>query len=250
MSPGQVDTGIMRALIDVKFDGAPVRAKIQEVRVQDSVALPAAFSITFAPADLSRGDDPLGVEAPRPKLGTAVEIRLGAPKAKSPEKVFDGEVTALEPSYGPEGIRLVVSGYARSHRLHLGRKTRTFQKMKASQIVSKIAGEVALRARVDDTKVNLDFMQQNNETNYEFVTRLASMYDLEALVDGRDLVLRSVEKTVGQELQLEYGENSTNGSATRLHSFYPRASAAQQVDGVTVHSWDPKKKQTIEGRAK
>jgi len=245
-----VDTGVMLALLGVRFDGVTVEpGRMQEVRVQDSLALPAAFSITYAPADLSRGDDPLGVGTPKPKLGTAVEIGLGAPTSNATLKVFDGEITALEPNYGPDGIRLVVSGYARSHRLHRGRKTRTFQKMKASQIISKLAREAGLRAQVDDTKVTLEFVQQNNETDYEFVRRLASMYDLEALVDGKALVVRSLGANVGQELQLEYGENSSNGSATRLHSFYPRASTAQQVSRVTVHAWDPKQKQAVQGQA-
>lgn len=244
-----VDKGIMLALVDVKFDGVAVRPGVmQEVRVQDSLALPAAFSITFAPADLSRGDDPLGVEAPKPKLGTAVEIRLGAPAARRPVKVFDGEVTALEPSFGADGIRLVASGYARSHRLHRGRKTRTFQQMTTSQIVQKLAGEVGLTAKVDATNPMHDFFQQNNETDYEFIKRLASMHDFEAFVDGRNLVFQGVDKP-GEELELEYGENSTNGSATRLHSFFPRVSAAQQVSKVTVRSWDPKTKDKIEEQA-
>jgi uncharacterized protein involved in type VI secretion and phage assembly len=244
-----VDKGIMLALVDVKFDGVAVRPGVmQEVRVQDSLALPAAFSITFAPADLSRGDDPLGVEAPKPTLGTAVEIRLGAPAARSPVKVFDGEVTALEPSFGADGIRLVASGYARSHRLHRGRKTRTFQQMSTSQIVEKLAGEVSLAAKVDATSSVHDFFQQNNETDYEFIKRLASMHDYEAFVEGRNLVFQTIEDT-GEELELEYGENSTNGSATRLHSFFPRVSAAQQVSNVMVRSWDPEQKEKIEEQA-
>jgi len=244
-----VDVGVMLALIEVKLDGATVRpGAMQEVRVQDSLALPAAFSITFAPADLSRGDDPLGVEAPKPKLGTAVEIRLGAPAARTPQKVFDGEVTALEPSYGPDGIRLVAAGYSRAHRLHRGRKTRTFQQMTTSQIVQKLASEASLSAQVEDTRVKHEFVQQSNETDWEFLRRLASMYDYEALVDGRALVFRSIPQGGAPPLELEYGENTSNGSATRLHSFYPRASAAQQVNTVVVHGWDPFQKQKIEGR--
>jgi len=244
-----VDKGIMLALVDVKFDGVAVRPGVmQEVRVQDSLALPAAFSVTFAPADLSRGDDPLGVEPPKPNLGTAVEIRLGAPAARRPVKVFDGEVTALEPSFGADGIRLVASGYARSHRLHRGRKTRTFQQMSTSQIVQKLAGEVGLAAKIDVTSPVHDFFQQNNETDYEFIKRLASMHDYEAFVDGRNLVFQRIEET-GEALELEYGENATNGSATRLHSFFPRVSAAQQVSNVMVRSWDPTKKAKIEEQA-
>jgi phage protein D len=244
-----VDVGVMLALIDVKFDGVSLRPDVlQEVRVQDSLALPAAFSITFTPADLSRGDDPLGVEAPKPKIGTAVEVRLGAPVSRRPEKVFDGEITAIEPNFGSEGIRLVASGYARSHRLHRGRKTRTFQRMSTSDIVRKLAGEAGLSQKVEATSGRHEFVQQNNETDWEFLRRLASMHDVEAVVDGRDLIFRKIPSD-GQPLELEYGENASHGSVTRLHSFSPRASAAQQVKNVIVRSWDPARKQKIEATA-
>ena len=248
MSPA-VDKGVMLALIQVKFDGTPVKPQVmQEVRVQDSLALPSAFSLTFAPVDLSRGEDPLGVEAPKPKIGSSVEIKLGAPTARTPQTVFDGEVTALEPTFGPEGIRLVASGYSRAHRLHRGRKTRTFQKTKTSEIVSKVATEAGLGSEIDVTSVQHDFLQQSNETDWEFVRRLASMLDYEAFVEGRNLVFQQIPEGGPPPLELEYGENTSNGSATRLHSFYPRASAAQQVKTVVVHGWDPFQKTKIEGR--
>jgi phage protein D len=248
MSP--VDTGVMLALIDVKLGGTRVRpGAMQEVRVQDSLALPAAFSITYAPVDLSRGDDPLGVEAPKPKIGMSVEINLGAPAARTPRKVFVGEVTALEPTFGPEGIRLVASGYSRAHRLHRGRKTRTFQQMKTSDIVMKVASEAGLQASVTVTDVVHEFLQQSNETDWEFVRRLASMLEYEAFVEDTYLMFRPIPKGAPPPpLELEYGENTSNGSATRLHSFYPRASAAQQVKTVVVHGWDPFQKVKIEGR--
>ena len=248
MSPA-VDTGVMLALVEVKIDGVVVNEHlIQEVRVQDSLALPTAFSITFSPRELSRGVDPLAVEGVDPSIGATVQIFLGAPRDKQRQKLFDGELTALEPNFGPEGIRLVASGYDRSHRLHRGRKTRTFQKMTTSNIVSKLTQEAGLTAKVTATTVQHEFVQQNNETDWEFIQRMGSMNDFEVVVDGRTLEFRKIPSGGGQALELEYGENSSNG-AGRLHSFYPRATAAQQVKEVLVRSWDPKKKKTIEGKA-
>jgi phage protein D len=245
-----VDTGVMLALIEVKIKGVVVHeGLIQEVRVQDSLALPAAFSITFTPRELSRGVDPLGVEGVDPSIGAEVQIFLGAPRDKQRQKLFDGEITALEPNFGPEGIRLVASGYDRSHRLQRGRKTRTFQKMTTSNIVQKLAGDAGLTARTEAIAVQHEFVQQNNETDWEFLRRLASMHDCEALVDGRSLVLRKTPTTAPQPLELEYGENTSNGAAVRLQSFYPRATAAQQVKEVSVRSWDPKGKKAIEAKS-
>lgn len=248
MTPA-VDTGVMLALVEVKIDGVAVNEHlIQEVRVQDSLALPTAFSITFSPRELSRGVDPLAVEGVDPSIGAKVQIFLGAPRDKQRQKLCDGELTALEPNFGPEGIRLVASGYDRSHRLHRGRKTRTYQKMTTSNIVSKLAQEAGLAAKVTATDVRHEFVQQNNETDWEFLQRMGSMNDFEVVVDGSTLEFRKIPSGGGQALELEFGENSSNGAA-RLHSFYPRATAAQQVKEVLVRSWNPKKKETIEGKA-
>ena len=244
-----VDTSVMLDLVDVKINGTPMRLDLlQEVRIQDSLALPTAFSLTFAPRELGRGVDPLAVEGVDPSIGAAIEIYLGGPGDSYPEKVFDGEITALEPNFAPEGIRLVASGYDRSHRLHRERKTRNFQQMKSSQIISKIATEQGLRAQVADTKVQLEYVQQNNETDFEFVHRLASKHDMEVVTEGKVLQVRAIPTTGTQPLELEYGENASNG-AVRLHSFYPRATAAQQVQDVHVRGWDPKQKKALVAKA-
>jgi phage protein D len=244
-----VDTGVMLDLVDVKIRGVAVASEqIQEVRIQDSVSLPAAFSVMFAPRSLARGLDPLSVQGVDPSIGAEVVISLGAPRDKQKQKLFEGEITALEPNFAPEGIRLVVSGYDRSHRLHRNRKTRTFQKMTTSAIVEKVAKEAGLATRVEATSAQHAFVQQNNETDWEFIHRLASMLEYEVVMDGLALRFRRIPVPY-QPLELEYGENTANGSAVRLHSFYPRATAAQQVKEIVVRGWDPKQKREIVGRA-
>ncbi|MFL5689448.1 MAG: phage baseplate assembly protein V, partial [Chloroflexota bacterium] len=46
-----------------------------------------------------------------------------------------------------------------------------------------------------------------------------------------------------------YGVNTSNGSAVRLHTFYPRATSAQQIKEVVVRGWDAKTKREIVGKA-
>lgn len=246
-----VDTGVMLDLAEVRIDGTPVRDDLlQEVRVTDSLALPTAFSLTFAPRDLGRGLDPLAVEGVDPSIGAVVAVFLGGPGDRYPEKVFEGEITALEPNFAPEGIRLVTSGYDKSHRLHRQRKTRNFQRMTSSQIIQKVAGEAGLRARVRPTTTEHEYLQQNNETDFEFIHRLAAKHDFEVFMDLFSVLqVREIPKTLPPPLELEYGENASNGSAVRLHSFYPRATAAQQVKEVQVRGWDPKKKQALVAKA-
>ena len=244
-----VDTGVMLDLVEVKIDNVPVHNHlIQEVRVQDSLSLPTAFSITFAPRDLGRGLDPLAVQGVDPSIGAEVAISLGAPRDSQKQKLAEGEITALEPNFAPEGIRLVASGYDRSHRLHRNRKTRTFQRMTSTQIVQKVVSEAGLSAQVDATTAQHEFVQQNNETDWEFIHRLASMLAYEVVIEGRTLRFGTIPES-GRPLELEYGVNTTNGSAVRLHSFYPRATSAQQIKEVVVRGWDAKTKREIVGKA-
>jgi uncharacterized protein involved in type VI secretion and phage assembly len=248
-----VDTSVMLDLVEVKINNVAVgNHLIQEVRVQDSLSLPTAFGITFAPRDMSRGLDPLAVEGVDPSIGAEVAISLGAPRDNKKQKLTEGEITALEPNFAPEGIRLVASGYDRSHRLHRNRKTRTFQKMTTSAIVEKVVKEAGLSPRVDATTTQHEFVQQNNETDWEFLHRLASTLDYETFMEGGVLRFRKIPvpyQAPSRPLELEYGENTTNGSAVRLHSFFPRVTAAQQVEEVVVRGWDPKRKQPIVGKA-
>ncbi|MFL5932111.1 MAG: VgrG-related protein [Gaiellaceae bacterium] len=244
-----VDTSVMLDLVEVKIDGVPVdNHLIQEVRVQDSLSLPTAFSITFAPRDLGRGVDPLAVQGVDPSIGAEVAISLGAPRDSQKQKLAEGEITALEPNFAPEGIRLVASGYDKSHRLHRNRKTRTFQRMTSAQIVQKVVSEVGLSAQVDATTPQHEFVQQNNETDWEFIHRLASMLAYEVVIEGRRLRFGKIPES-GRPLELEYGVNTSNGSAVRLHTFYPRATSAQQIKEVVVRGWDAKTKREIVGKA-
>jgi phage protein D len=245
-----VDTGVLLALATVKFNGVDVREElIQEVRVQDSLSLPAAFSVTFVPNDLMRGSDPLSVEGTTTKIGTEVQIFLGGAGERQPTKLLEGEITALEPNFAPDGIRLVVAGYDRSHRLHRARKTRTFQKMSTSQIVTKLAGEAGLAVKAGSTNATHEFVQQNNETDWEFLHRLASMVEYEVVMDGKTLLFRRIVSDGPPPLELEYGAAHEQGTAVFLHSFYPRATAAQGVKEVFVRGWDPVAKKEITAKA-
>ena len=48
----------------------------------------------------------------------------------------------------------------------------------------------------------------------------------EVVMEGRTLRFGKIPER-GTPIELEYGVNTANGAAVRLHSFYPRATAAQ-----------------------
>ena len=171
-------------------------------------------------------------------VGKEVEILVG--REQTPESVVKGEITATEMEADGNGPpRLSVRGYDRGHRLHRGRKSRSFQNMTDSDIARKIAGEVSLSAEVDSTSTTYDYLLQYNQTNWEFLQQRAARVGYELFVDDRKLHFRKPRNGQDQGPSLTYGKE--------LIFFRVKISSAFQVDEVTVQAWDPKAKQAIVG---
>ena len=58
--------------------------------------------------------------------------------------IFKGQIAAVEPEFTAKGCTISVRAYDKAHKLNRERKTRTFQQMSASDMVSKIASEAGL----------------------------------------------------------------------------------------------------------
>jgi phage protein D len=159
----------------VKIDGSDVTEAfmdaVQEIVVDTSLYMPSMFTIRLDDHDLEWVDNALL------DIGKEVEI-----SAEAGDEVVTGsgllvkaEITALEPDFAAgQSNSLVVRGYDKSHRLHRGRKTRTFAKKKDSDIASTLAQEAGLSAQVDATTITYDWVLQTNQTNMEFLMTRAA----------------------------------------------------------------------------
>jgi uncharacterized protein involved in type VI secretion and phage assembly len=94
---------------------------------------------------------------------------------------------------------------------------------------------------VTTTSVVHEFFQQSAETDWDFIARLARAHDYRFFVEGDDLVFQPADKAVGAPVTLRWQQN--------LMSFRPRLSGVQQVQSISVRSWDPKTKQNVSGSA-
>lgn len=152
-----------------------------------------------------------------------------------------GEVTALELELTESGSMLVARGYDRMHRLRTGRKTRTFENVRDSDVVVKIAKEAGLEPKVASTAEVRPYIAQRNLTDMEFVYALARKNFCLARVEDRTLVFDRPGH--GQEvvLELQWGRD--------LREFNLRVNGLDQVSTVVVRGWDDRDKQPIVGRA-
>jgi phage protein D/phage baseplate assembly protein gpV len=202
--------------------------------VEDDLAQPTMFTLRFNDPQFKLIDGDLF------RLGSEIKLSAADIQGK-PKPLFVGEVTALEPQLEQHNIVLVVRGYDRSHRLHRGSKTRTFLKQSDSDIASQIAREVGLRADVEPTGIQYDYIIQDNQTDMEFLRTRAARIGYQIVMDNRTLKFRRAETSPPQAPAQEFGP--------ALLSFRARVTAAAQPNEVQVRGWDPKTKRAVVGKA-
>lgn len=226
------------ALSSILCDGQEVNAElassIREVRVLNYLRLPDVCTVTaIFPVGHDGGAEPIDQQPFR--IGSKLEVRLGARDALTTVTLFKGEVVTLEPNFGPGGVELTVRGFDKSHVLMRSRQSRTFQNMTSSDIVTKVVRDAGLSPNCDSTSVVHDFMQQDNESDWDFIWRLADRAGFEFVVEDQTAHFR--KPTPEGAIELDW--------PTQLHSFTPRVTAVQQVQQVTLRAQDPKANQAI-----
>ena len=170
--------------LTVRVNGTPLVAAygslLERAVVDDHVFLPAMFALTF------RDPDHDVLTGAALEIGATLTIEAASHGGTSTTLV-EGEVNALEGEFTSAGSHAVVRGYDRSHRLHRGRKTRSWTQVKDSEVVSEIAGAAGVSVgRVDTTSVTHQHLVQPNMTDWEFLTLRSRElgYDL-AYLNGR-----------------------------------------------------------------
>jgi uncharacterized protein involved in type VI secretion and phage assembly len=204
---------------------------VKEIRVSSYLQLPDSCILQLA---FPRLKDDEGIPY---RIGDEVEVRLGATDDETnvPVALFKGQITTLEPEFGAGGIALTIRAYDRSQLLYRSRKSRAFQDQTSSDIVKKLVAEVGLTAQCDASGEPHEFMQQDNETDWDFIWRLADRIGFEFVVEDTTAHFR--KPTAEGAVELKWPET--------LRSFRPRVTAVQQVKKVTLAVHDPKTKQAI-----
>jgi uncharacterized protein involved in type VI secretion and phage assembly len=234
----------------VEIDGVALDSTIEplleQVIVDDFLHQPDMFVLTFRDVERTVISDA------RLKIGSKVTIKATGIGGNAPEPLVAGEVTAMEAEYTEGGSRAIVRGYDPSHRLHRGRRTRSFVGMKDSDIARQISQAMGVEVgTIDDSGPVLDHVSQANATDWEFLQGRAREIGFELAVnEGKFQFHKPVASArapadgdydTADPLRLVFGQE--------LIEFHPRVTSAEQVKEVVVRGWDPKKKQALVGRA-
>ncbi len=234
----------------VEIDGTALPAELEvlleHVVVDDHLHTPDMFEVRFRDAERQ------ALSQAKLKIGSKVKISAPPLGGNTPEVLISGEVTAFEGEYDAGGSRAIVRGYDGSHRLHMGRISKTFVNMKYSDIAKQVANDHSLQpGTIDDSKTVYDHVFQHNLTDWEFLGSLAEKIGFELAVSDGKLHFRKptpASDAPGQgdykssnPLQLVFGQD--------LIAFYPRISSSGQVKEVKVRGWDHVNKQALIGSA-
>ena len=225
----------------IKGERLSLKAKVEliAVTVSEDLDAPGMFSLELANWDTIKGQVTWS-DSDRLDIGNLVEIKMGY--QSNLKNLITGEITGLEPEFSQNSFPTVIArGYDFRHRLLRGRKTRSFAKMKDSDIASKIATEQGLSGQVKDSKVKLDYVLQANQTDLDFLQERSRRIGYEIFVENKTLYFQPHQNNQQKVLTLKWDEN--------LIEFSPRLSTMTQVGQIEVHSWNPKQKKALIGKA-
>jgi phage protein D len=204
-----------------------------------SLALVNAYDHKSHSFRTGRGDDLLQ----RVDFGTEVDLFMGYGDSRSLPAAMSGMITEITTSYPETGSpELAVSGYDHSFPMTLGKNARTWQKARDSDAVQEIAAFHNLNAIIEPTPEQHAQIEQNQESDFEFVKKLAERNHYEVYVDEKRTLhfARPNDKATGA-VRLVWGEG--------LLSFKPEANLAGQIAKVEVYGWDRDQKKAIIGVA-
>ncbi|MEU4744395.1 VgrG-related protein [Actinosynnema sp. NPDC023658] len=208
--------------------------------VDENVGLPDTAVLVYRDADreLLRSS---GI-----RIGSEVEVLFATSTTTAAERVFTGEVTALEMDYDNPGVFVVVRATSRAHRLMRGRKVQAFRNMSASTVVRKVAAGAGLTVgRLDVANVVYRHLSQAGVSDWDFLQQLALEHDAVVRIDGGGLLefvklvpaSKAPKAGSSDPHVLKFGRNT--------HSLRAVLTTADQANGVEVRSWDVATKKAL-----
>lgn len=178
------------------------------------------------------------------KFGAELTISMGYGDARTVPLMASGLITEITTNFPESGLpELAIAGYDHSFPLSDGKNARTWTKSLDSEAVQEIASYHNLNAKIERTEVRHPQIEQNQETDLEFLKKLADRNFFKLFVDEtKTLHFHKPNDTATAVVKLAWGQG--------LLSFKPEANLAKQVASVEVYGWDPKKKEKIVGVAR
>jgi phage protein D len=179
-------------------------------------------------------------------FGAEVTVAMGYGDTgeKTMPVLLRGVITEIGTNFPESGLpELAISGYDHGFPLTIGKNARTWTKAYDSDAAQKIASFHNLQSNIQKTKIREPQIEQNQETDFDFLKKLAERNHYELFVDEKKtLHFREPNDRATAVVKLVWGEG--------LLTFKPEANLAGQIAKVEVYGWDLKNNKKIVGVAR
>jgi phage protein D len=204
-----------------------------------SMSIVDAFDFKSHTFKTGRGQDLLKLL----DFGTELNLFMGYGDVRSLKPMMSGVITEITTNFPETGSPdLTVAGYDPAFPMTLGKNARTWPKARDSDAVQDIASFHNLAAVIDDTQEQHAQIEQNQESDFAFMEKLARRNYFEIYVDeNRTLHFAQPNDRSDAIVRLAWGEG--------LLSFQSTAKLSGQVARVEVYGWDRNQKKAIVGIA-
>jgi phage protein D len=176
-------------------------------------------------------------------FGAEVEVYMGYGDARSVPLAVSGVVTEVGTSF-PEGgsPELTIEGFDHGFPLTIGKNSNTWPDKSDSYAVNDLASQHNLSSFIKPTDGNHALIEQNQESDWEFIKKLAGRNKYEVYLDENSkLHFAPPANDADAVVELKYGQG--------LLSFKPVADLSRQIARVEVYAWDHLQKKAIIGVA-
>ncbi|MFB6945705.1 VgrG-related protein [Streptomyces sp. NPDC056237] len=211
-------------------------AQLVSCVVDENVGLPDTAVLAY------RDPDHKLLTATGLTIGTPLKISVVTVQERVRERLFTGEVTAVELDSDTTGSFTVVRAFSKAHRLQRGRKVVAYRNMKTADIVRKVAAGAGLACgRIEAAPITYKQLTQPNVSDWEFLQYLAGESGAHVRVDDKGLLQFVKAKPASSApspatsatrhpMVLEYGRN--------LLALRAVLTGADGADSVEVRGWN------------
>jgi phage protein D len=176
-------------------------------------------------------------------FGKELAVEMGPPDAA--REIFKGRITGLEAQYASQrDPEMTVLAEDRFQDLRMERRTRSFENMSDSDVISQIASQHGLTAQVDANGPTYRVLTQLNQSDLAFLRERAAAIDAELWMEDRTLHVQSHTSRNGGTVDLTYSREGKN-----LLEFSVLADLAHQRTSVRVSGWDISSKDKFDEEA-
>lgn len=221
---------------NIDFEGELSKMVIS-IEVESMADAASSFTVT-----LDDGEDQFA-NGGKIKEGDRAVISMGYVGEES--KLIEGTITGVKSFRREQGRKVFsVTGFDDLQALTRGRKRRSWEQMKDSDLAKILASEAGLGCEADDSEIIHPYIAQNNVTNLDMLYERARRIGFEVRVENK-IVMFKKPQIKESCASLAWNRQGGGNDLTILRRCNINTSTMGVVDKVVVRSYDPKTKKEI-----